>query len=147
MPSYFALASSSPRKMRASPCVEIVVSPAARLDFLLRDYANLGDDPQLLAQQLHHLRELHGGEVIARWQAWARERNLAALFGELMARHYDPLYARSQGTNLQQWEQRQSVAAQALTPADIERLANAVMALPWNGLNAESPLPDSGKNL
>jgi hypothetical protein len=39
------------------------------------------------------------------------------------------------------------VAAQALTPADIERLANAVMALPWNGLNAESPLPDSGKNL
>lgn len=135
------------QRLRASPCVEIVVSPAARLDFLLRDYANLGDDPQLLAQQLHHLRELHGGEVIARWQAWARERNLAALFGELMARHYDPLYARSQGTNLQQWEQRQSVAAQALTPADIERLANAVMALPWNNLNAESALPDSGKNL
>lgn len=133
-------------RLRASQCVEIVASPEARLDFLLRDYANLGDDPQLLAHQLHNLRELHGGEVIARWQAWAHGRNLAALFAELMARHYDPLYARSQGTNLQQWEERQSVAAPALTPADIERLASAVIALPWQSLNAKLPLPASGEN-
>ena len=125
--------------LRASPCVEVVASPAARLDFLLRDYANLGDDPERLAQQLHALRELHGAEVIARWQAWAHARDLAPLFGELMALHYDPLYARSQSTHLFQWAERLSVRAEALAPADIEQLAVAVQRLPWGAPTSGGP--------
>ncbi len=117
--------------LRASPCMEIAASPAARLDFLLRDYANLGDDPERLAQQLNALRELHGREVIARWQAWAHDRDLAPLFGELMALHYDPLYARSQSTHLFQWSERLNVSAEALTPEDIAQLAAVAAALPW----------------
>jgi len=129
------------QRLRASPCVEIVASPAARLDFLLRDYANLGDDPERLAQQLHALRELHGREVIERWQAWAHERALAPLFGELMALHYDPLYARSQSTHLFQWPKRLSVSAEALAAAEIALLAAAVVRLPWPAQALERPLP------
>ena len=117
------------KRLRASPCIEIKATPETRLAFLLRDYANLGDDPALLQQQLGTMRELHGHAVIARWQAWAEVRNLAPLFTELMALHYDPLYARSQSTNLFDWAERQTVCADDLTPAGIALVADQVLAL------------------
>ena len=114
--------------LRTSACVEIEASPAARLEFLLRDYANLGDDPELLAKQLGFLLPLHGHAIIERWQAWALAGDIAPLFAELMALHYDPLYARSQSRNLSQWEQRHSVHAQDLSPAGISAVAEQIMA-------------------
>ncbi len=86
-------------RMRASPCVEIVATPEARLDYLLRDYAYLGDDPERLADVIGSLHGLQSNETIDRWQRWARERALAPLFEALMREHYDPLYARSQHGN------------------------------------------------
>jgi len=116
------------QRLRASPCTEIQASPATRLEFLLRDYANLGDDPALLAQQLGSLRELHGTQTIERWQGWAHAHSLAPLFTELMALHYDPLYARSQSTNLLQWAERQTVMAEDLSPAGVQAVACQVLA-------------------
>ena len=52
-------------RMRDSPCVEIAAGQPVRVDYLLRDYAYLGDDADALAQRLAALRELHGHEVIA----------------------------------------------------------------------------------
>ncbi|MBX9836355.1 MAG: tRNA 2-selenouridine(34) synthase MnmH [Burkholderiaceae bacterium] len=118
--------------LRASACIEINASTTARLEFLLRDYANLGDDPALLAQQLGHLRALHGGEIITRWQDWAHSGQLACLFPELMALHYDPLYARSQSKNLFQWAQRQSVSTNDLSPAGIGAVADQVIEFESN---------------
>jgi tRNA 2-selenouridine synthase len=37
--------------------------------------------------------------VVQRWQTWARARQLAPLFDELMRLHYDPHYGRSQARN------------------------------------------------
>ena len=116
--------------LRASACVEIEASPAARLEFLLRDYANLGDDPALLAKQLGFLLPLHGHAIIGRWQEWALAGDIAPLFSELMALHYDPLYARSQSRNLFQWQQRHTVQAQDLSPAGISAVAEQIMAKP-----------------
>ena len=113
--------------LRTSACVEIEASPAARLEFLLRDYANLGDDPALLAKQLGFLLPLHGHAIIERWQTWALAGQIAPLFAELMALHYDPLYARSQSRNLFQWEQRHTVQAQDLSPAGISAVAEQIM--------------------
>ena len=117
------------QRLRASPCIEIQADTPARLDFLLRDYAHLGDDPALLAERIAALKELHGKQVIARWQAWAQERALAPLFAELIALHYDPLYARSQNTHLYQWPQRHTMNTEALTPAHIDTLARQILAL------------------
>ncbi len=116
--------------LRASACVEIEASPTARLEFLLRDYANLGDDPALLAKQLGFLLPLHGHTIIGRWQNWALAGDIAPLFAELMALHYDPLYARSQSRNLFQWQQRHTVQAQDLSPAGISAVAEQIMAKP-----------------
>ena len=118
------------RHLRASPFIEIQAGTSERLAFLLRDYAHLGDDRAALVQTLGTMRELHGQQVIDRWQAWAAEGALRPLFAELMALHYDPLYARSQSTHLYQWAQRQPVQAQDLTDEGIARVAQDILALP-----------------
>ena len=116
-------------RMRASRCIEIDATPEARLDYLLRDYAYLGDDGEALASQLGLLKELQGKETVQRWQDWARGRELSPLFAELMALHYDPHYARSQARHFTEWPQRLHVETDDLSEAGIARLADAVLAL------------------
>ena len=116
-------------RMRASPCIEIAATPEARLAYLLRDYAYLGDDAEALATQLGLLKELQGKEAVQRWQDWARAGELASLFAELMALHYDPHYARSQAQHFASWAGRQRVESDDLTDEGIERLADAILAL------------------
>ena len=111
-------------RMRESPVIEIRVSLQARLAHLLEEYAWLGDDPESLAVKLGNLRELQPKEVIARWQAWAREGALPLLFEDLMTRHYDPLYARSQGRQLLRLLNARSVEAVDLSAAGITDLAH-----------------------
>lgn len=117
-------------RLRASPCIEIRATPAARLDYLLRDYAYLGDAPQALADKLGLLKDLHGKQVIERWQGWALAGDLRALFAELMALHYDPLYTRSQSNNFSAWATRQTLETDDLTPAGVDALAQTIAALP-----------------
>ncbi|HEY2254758.1 MAG TPA: tRNA 2-selenouridine(34) synthase MnmH [Variovorax sp.] len=115
-------------RMRAAECIEVQATPAARLDYLLRDYAYLGDDREALAGQLDKLRELQGKAVVQRWQQWALAGELPQLFAELMALHYDPHYERSQAHHFQRWPGRQRIAAMDLTPAGIEALADTMLA-------------------
>jgi len=117
-------------RMRAARCIEVEATPAARLDFLLRDYAYLGDDRDALAETLGRLKEMQGKETVQRWQAWARAGELPLLFAELMALHYDPHYARSQERHFAAWPQRERVATPDLTPAGIDAVADAILALP-----------------
>ena len=115
--------------MRASRCIEIEATPEARLAYLLRDYAYLGDDPEALSRQLGLLKELHGKAVIGRWQQWAAAGELPALFAELTALHYDPAYKRSQASHFERWAERQTVTADDLSDAAIDALARRVAAL------------------
>jgi len=116
-------------RMRAAPCVEIQATPAARLDYLLRDYAYLGDDREALATKLGLLKELQGKETVRRWQEWARAGDLPHLYAELMALHYDPHYERSQARHFLSWAQRREVPATDLSDAGVEAIADAVRAL------------------
>ena len=117
-------------RMREAPCIEVEATPGARLAYLLRDYAYLGDEPEALAGLLGKLKEMQGKETVQRWQAWAREGDLPQLFAELMSLHYDPHYERSQSRHFHAWLQRESVAATDLTDAGIEAVADAVLSLP-----------------
>jgi tRNA 2-selenouridine synthase len=117
-------------RLRESPVVEIDATPAARLAYLLRDYAWLGDDPEGFAAKLGLLKEVVPKDVLAQWQAWARARELPPLFAALMEQHYDPLYTRSQRRHLQRLEHAERVASDDLTPAGIEALARRMAALP-----------------
>jgi len=117
------------QRLRASPVVEIVATREARLAYLLRDYAWLGDDPQRLADKLGGLRELLPKDTLAQWQAWALQRELPPLFEALMAEHYDPLYARSQGRQLERLGQAQRVEADDLSPDGVVALARRIASL------------------
>ncbi|MBS0291149.1 MAG: tRNA 2-selenouridine(34) synthase MnmH [Proteobacteria bacterium] len=117
------------QRLRAGACIEIAATPEERLAYLLRDYAYLGDDPEALANRLGALTELHGKEVVQRWQAWARTHELAPLFEELMRLHYDPHYGRSQARNFARWDERQRVSAPDLSAEGIASVARGVLAL------------------
>jgi len=114
-------------RLRASPCVEIVASPEVRLAYLLRDYAYLGEDRQRLAETMGQLHGLQANETIARWQAWALAGALSPLFAELMALHYDPLYARSQNGNYQRLKEAVHVEAASLEEAALPLLAQEIV--------------------
>jgi tRNA 2-selenouridine synthase len=118
------------QRLRASPVVEIAASPEARLAYLLRDYVYLGDDPQGLHDKLGTLRELLPKEVLAQWQAWALQGELPLLFADLMTRHYDPLYARSQGRQLERLGQAGRVESDELSDSGIQVLAQRIASLP-----------------
>ena len=124
-----ALPTALIERMRAAVCLEIEASAAARLDYLLEDYAYLGDEPEQLASRLEMLRELHSRETIARWQDWARTRALRPLFDELSRLHYDPAYGRSQAAHFRRWAERRTVAADTLDAAGIAQAAQALRAL------------------
>ncbi len=113
-------------RMRGSPCIEVRAPIAARVEYLLRDYAYLGERPQWLADQLEPLKPLHGNETIAAWQAMAHARSLPLLFEALATRHYDPSYARSQRSYFRAWEQRLVVETDDLSPQGIDALARRV---------------------
>lgn len=116
-------------RLRESPVVEIAATPAARLAYLLRDYAWLGDDPNGLADKLGGLKGLLPNETLAQWQAWALARELPPLFAAMMAEHYDPQYARSQGRHLQRLTQARRVETDDLTPEGIDALARQIASL------------------
>ena len=112
--------------MRQSAVVEIQASASARLSYLLRDYAYLGDDVEKLCERLSFLKEIQGNATVTRWQEWAQARALPSLFDELMHLHYDPLYERSQSKHFVQWDQRSSWEVDDLSDAAIERLAQSI---------------------
>ena len=115
-------------RLRASPVVAIEATREARLDYLLRDYAWLGDDRQALADKLGMLQGLLPNELLAQWQAWALAGELPRLFDQLMKRHYDPLYERSQGQNFARLGEARREATADLSPAGIEALARRLAA-------------------
>ena len=117
------------QRMRASPVVEIRASHEARLAYLLSDYAWLGDDRDTLVQKLGSLRELLPRELLAQWQAWARDGLLEPLFADLMRKHYDPLYKRSQARDLRALADAAIVEAGSLTPEGVDAVARLIAGL------------------
>lgn len=115
-------------RMREAPCIEVQATPEARLAYLLRDYADLGEDREALAQLMAHFKESQGKASVQRWQDWARAGDLPALFDELMRLHYDPHYERSQARHFRRWEQRLAVPANDLSEAALDGLARRVLA-------------------
>ena len=59
----------------------------------------------------------------------AREGELPALFEELMLRHYDPHYERSQSNHFEQWPRRQILETDQLSDEAIAGLAQQIIAM------------------
>jgi len=114
--------------IRGGECLEVAVSPEARVDFLLRDYDYFLQDPDWLVQRLDNLKDLQGKETVAEWQAMAREGCWPTLVLELLEKHYDPLYRRSQGQNYLGRRRHEPFLADDLSEAGIAALAGRILA-------------------
>lgn len=82
------------RAMVAAQRVAITAPLAARAAYLVRAYGDMVADPVRLGNIVAALRPAHAAGVIAEWQAMVASRDHLALAAGLMARHYDPRYAK-----------------------------------------------------
>lgn len=114
-------------RMRAARCIAIEAGRDARLEFLVRDYAYLGDDIAHLLARINDLSGLQSNETLARWKDLATQRRLPELFGEFMDLHYDPLYRRSQNRNFVRFPEAPVLTTDDLTPDGIALLALQVL--------------------
>lgn len=113
--------------MRASPCLAIEATRDARLEFLVRDYAYLGDDVAGLQRAIDRLQGLQSNETLARWKALAATGELPELFGEFIDLHYDPLYRRSQNGNYRGFGAAPHFHSDDLSPTGIATLARDIL--------------------
>ena len=89
-----ALPPSLLKAMRAAPRIVIDAPLAERAAYLVRAYGDIAQDRDRLDTVLLKLKTMQSGERITHWQSLAREGQLEALAGELMALHYDPRYEK-----------------------------------------------------
>lgn len=80
--------------MEDAPRVVVAAPLRARAAFLASAYSDMVEDRARLLDRLDALKPHQGGARIAAWRALAETGDMEALAAELMARHYDPAYAR-----------------------------------------------------
>jgi len=130
-------------RMRASTCVAIDATRDARLEFLVRDYAYLGDDVADLQRKIDFLKGLQSNETLEQWKALAGRRDLPELFAQFIDLHYDPLYRRSQNKNFSGFPDAPAFATDDLSPASIAELAGRILAQEAAARPAAQPGADS----
>ena len=113
-------------RFRQSECIRIEASTDARVEFLIRDYDYLINNPNQLIQKLSFLKELHGHEVLDRWTHWINNHAWQDLIRDLLVRHYDRLYERSQGKNFSQYREAPKIEVDDLSPASIHLIATEI---------------------
>lgn len=113
--------------MRAAPCLAIEATREARIAFLLRDYAYLGDDVEALKDKIGAMKAVQSNETLAQWKALADARDLTSLFGEFIDRHYDPLYQRSQNRNFAGFADAPRYVTEDLSPLALDALARQIL--------------------
>lgn len=115
-------------RLRDSPCLTIEASLDARVAYLLRDYDYFLAEPALLLGKLEALKELRGGEAIARWQGLAHAGQWQELVRQLLEQHYDPLYDRSQDQNFLHYPEAPKHVLTDLEPESLGNLARILIA-------------------
>jgi len=114
-------------KMRASPCLKIEASLSARVKFLQKDYAYFLEDPEELKKTIDFLKELHGKETLQYWKELIDQKNWATLVEQLLEKHYDALYRRSQNSNYVNYDQAPNYYTADLSAKGIQMLATEIL--------------------
>lgn len=124
--------------IRLAPVIVLDTPHECRMQLLLEDYAWLGDEPEALARRLERFKGFVPNETLRRWHELALRRDLATLFAELIARHYDPLYRRSLARH-PELAQAPRVRLTGLDPAALEAACRQIEA--WGSASELLPRP------
>ena len=115
-------------RMRAAECARVELPREARIALLEDEYRHFLADPALLRQRLDPLAPLLGRELLARWAALAEAGDFDTLVGELLDRHYDPMYERSIRGNFPAIERAIPVAPRGTDPEAYRAVALRLIA-------------------
>ena len=85
-------------------------------------------DPAWLIERLNHLKGLQSNETLDAWRALIAAGDFAALVEELLTRHYDPLYQRSQSHNYASYTAATGYTAPTLDTPALDALAARILA-------------------
>lgn len=113
---------------RAGTCLQVAAPIPARVEFLLGDYDYFLADPEWLKRRLEALRGLQSNETLLHWYGLIDAGRWTELVTELLERHYDPLYQRSQNTNFANYRNPKVFAADSLDDSGIAQVAEAMVA-------------------
>jgi len=110
--------------MTAAAAIRVAAPLPARAGYLARAYADLTADRAALHARLARLIPFHGHDTVAAWQELAAQGRDAALAAQLMARHYDPRYAKWRAGRTH--AVLDEVMAPDLAERDLERMADRI---------------------
>lgn len=81
--------------MQNAPQIYIDASLESRIDFLIRDYPHLINNPDQLNRLIEGMVNRHGYEVTREWRALADAKDWQGFVNLLITQHYDPAYKKS----------------------------------------------------
>ncbi len=100
-------------RMRASPCLDLVLPMDERVSLLMEDYDFFVRDTAHFCSRLDVLTELRGKDVINAWKDRVAAGQVRQVVQELLVQHYDPVYLQSMKRNFTQY-----VTARSIAPSD-----------------------------
>jgi tRNA 2-selenouridine synthase len=115
-------------RMRASPCISLMLSRPNRVRLLMEDYQHFTADPQALNDQLDHLVQLHGRATIDAWHEMANGGRMPELVDQLLVLHYDPAYLRSIDRNFVQYGRAEVLELEDIAEEDFLAAARKLHA-------------------
>lgn len=113
--------------MRASPCLNLVLPDAQRVQLLMEDYDFFVKDVEAFCERLQVLIEFRGKVLVDGWQTSVRAGNIGPVVQELLTLHYDPVYLQSMRRNFKQFENSKLIAPKDHTTGTMRRLAHEML--------------------
>lgn len=114
--------------MRASPCLDLQLPLEERVALLMEDYEFFLRDSEFFCERLRALTELRGKAVIDEWVGMVQAGRSDAVVHELLAKHYDPVYAASIRRNFVQYGQALPCPLASRSEAAMAALARELIA-------------------
>ena len=114
--------------MRSAECIRVDTPLPLRIALLKDEYVHYLADPATLSERLARLVPLHGRKTVERWNAAAVAGDWDALIADLLARHYDPTYARAIERNFPRFGDARVVAPSTLDGEAFRALALSLAA-------------------
>jgi len=108
-------------QMRGAPSVALSVPVAARVDFLIQDYAHIIQQPTRLDPLLDWVASRIGHAAVANWRDRLTAGDWHGFVTAVLNDHYDPAYARS--AQAREYQQSGTLSANKLDEENIMKLA------------------------
>jgi tRNA 2-selenouridine synthase len=125
-----AVPTSLIESMRASPCLNLVLSDSERVQLLLEEYDFFVQNAEHFCDRLTALKESRGAAQVAKWQAQVHTGDIAPVVQELLTLHYDPVYLQSMRRNFKGFDETISIMPTDRSAQAMAVLAGQILAAP-----------------